>query len=90
MIVVEPKETQLNETSSLILFLLTNRTDRTSMTDDTTYSTHVLLYQTIIALITGSKSISVRGTRANFVNRLKSPKFEDRNDAPEAELMERT
>lgn len=89
MIVVETKETQLNETSSLILFLLTNRTDRTSMTDDTTYSTHVL-YQTIIALITGSKSISVRGTRANFVNRLKSPKFEDRNDAPEAELMERT
>lgn len=89
MIVVETKETQLNETSSLILFLLTNRTDRISMTDDTTYSTHVL-YQTIIALITGSKSISVRGTRANFVNRLKSPKFEDRNDAPEAELMERT
>lgn len=59
------------------------------MTDDTTYSTHVL-YQTIITLMTGSKSILVRGTRANFVNRLKSPKFEDRNDASEAELMERT
>lgn len=59
------------------------------MTNDTTYSTHVL-YQTIIALITGSKSISVRETRANFVNRLKSPKFEDWNDTPEAELMEWT